>query len=536
VQDERTHKLGPVELTLYAELLAAACAEMDLALQRSAFSANIKERRDFSTALFDGRGAIITQGDNIPVHLGSMPASVQAVLARMELKPGDVAILNDPFAGGTHLPDITVVAPYFSDDGSTPIAFVANRAHHADVGGMTGGSLPLSTEIYQEGLIIPPLLLVSRSELRGDVVSLICANSRTPDERRGDIQAQLGALQIGLRRLEQIERDSLRPRFGTVRSGWEIVFDELLAAGKSLMDELIARLPESAASARQWLELPGGAETLLAVTLQRTGDRLRVDFSASDDQHVGPYNAVRAITVSAVLYILRCLLPRNPFPPASVLNQVDVVTRPGSLCDALRPAAVAAGNVETSQRLVDVLQLALAQLLPGEIPALSQGTMSNITIGFPPQGDHGPLAYYETIGGGHGGGPAHRGLSCRHAHMTNSLNTPVESLEAALPLRITRYGRRESSGGAGSSPGGDGIVRSYEFLAPGTVTLLAQRRSHGPDGIAGGGAGTPGLAVLLRGEVSQQLPGSVSFEAEAGDVLTIETPGGGGWGSSDQPL
>ncbi|MCC7477635.1 hydantoinase B/oxoprolinase family protein [bacterium] len=530
--------MNAIQLTLYADQLQAVCEEMGQVLQLSAYSPNIRERRDFSAALFDRRGRLVAQGNNIPVHLGSMSTAVSAVLdaARRrgeQLRDGDVLLVNDPFAGGTHLPDITAVAPFFTPGSSQPRALLAVRAHHADVGGMSSGSLPLSSELLQEGLVIPPVWLCRAGVLQEDLLSLICANSRTPDERRGDLRAQLASLQRGLLRLAEL-------RSGASESGGpdadgalsEAVLETLYHYSATALLELIQRLPRTVVEARDFLELPDSA-VWIRLRLQVNPQGLVFDFTQSDDQVPAPLNAVAAITQSAVFYLLRCLLPPEVPCTSGLLEHVRILTRRGSIVDAVPPAAVAGGNVETSQRIVDVLLQAWGILQPGQAVACSQGSMNNLTAGgidlrF---GERAPYAYYETAGGGHGASAASAGLSVRHSHMTNSLNTPIEALEHAYPMRIWRYGLRRGSGGRGRLRGGDGLVRELEFLADSDVTMLSQRRSSGPPGTQGGSSGRPGRNLLIRSGLKPQLlPGTFSRRLQRNEGLCIETPGGGGYG------
>lgn len=519
--------LDPVRLEVFKHLFASVAEEMGVALRRSSYSPNIKERRDFSCALFDARGQMIAQAAHIPVHLGAMPCSVQAALAHFGedgCAPGDLLLLNDPFQGGTHLPDITLIAPIFA--GGERLGFVANRAHHADIGGISPGSMPLSTELFQEGLIIPPLKLVEGGRLQPGVWALLLANVRTPQERAGDLRAQMAANRKGEARLLE-----LVGRYGQ---------EEVTAAMAGLLDyaehmtrRLIAALPDGVYRASDVMDEDGqGSGPLtLAVTITIRGDEALVDFSGTAPQCRGSINATEAITLSAVYYAFRCLIGLDIPSNSGCLRPIRVDAPPGTLVNARRPAAVAGGNVETSQRITDVLLAALAQAAPERVPAASQGTMNNLTIGGWDEARARPFAYYETIGGGMGARPDRDGASAIHTHMTNTLNTPVEALEYAYPLRLRRYAIRGSSGGGGRYRGGDGIVREMELIAPARVTLLSDRRQHPPYGLAGGEPGQTGRNLLIRAGEAIELPGKVSLEAEAGDILRIETPGGGGWGA-----
>jgi len=513
-----------VEIELWKHRLSAVAAEMGATLRRTAFSPNIKERRDLSTAVFDARGRMLAQGEDIPVHLGSMPMSVESALRHAPPGPGDTVLLNDPYCGGTHLPDLTLVTGVFAPGSRRALFYVANRAHHSDVGGIRPGSMPLATEIYQEGLRIPPLCLVRRGSLQQDVLRLILANVRTPEERRGDLRAQLAANHVGAARLLDLER-----RYG--RRLLERRGAELLAYAERMTRALLRRIPPGEYSAVDWLDDDGiGSQPVrIAVRVTVRGSQARVDFSGSDKQVAGSLNAVEAIARSAVLYVFRALVPESIPANAGCMRPLVVVVRPGSVVAALPPAAVAGGNVETSQRLVDVLLAALRAALPERVPAASCGSMNNVTIGGLDRGGR-PYTYYETVAGGMGARPAADGLSGVHTHMTNSLNTPVEALGHQYPFRVRRYALRRGSGGAGRRRGGDGLVREYEFETPAQVTVLSERRRFAPPGAAGGAPGRRGRNLLLRAGRARLLPGKFQIEVRPGDVLRIETPGGGGFG------
>ena len=512
-------------LAIFGHLLSSVAEEMGVTLQRAAYSPNIKERLDFSCAVFLGDGRLLAQAAHIPVHLGAMPASVQAALAHCApFAPGDVAILNDPYQGGNHLPDITLVSPVFIGANHEPSFFVANRAHHADVGGMSPGSMPLSTELYQEGLIIPPLKLVVGGVRNEAVWQLILRNVRTPRERAGDLAAQLAAQTLGGQRLMAM----------AARYGLEEVLAQaegLIAYAQRLTEAAIQLIPDGHYSFADSLE----PDITLQVGLTVSGSHLHGDFNGTAAAVTGNLNAPPAITFSAVAYCVRCValaLLDAPIP----MNQgafapISLTIPAGSLLDPPPPLAVAAGNVETSQRVVDVVFGALAQALPDLIPAASQGTMNNLTFGGFHAGQ--PFAYYETIGGGLGAGPRADGGSGMHAHMSNTWNTPIEALEHAFPVRVVAYGLRRGSGGAGRQRGGDGVVRALQFLAPATVTLTSQRRVSGPYGLYGGQPGQPGRNYFFQSGRARLLPGQATLEVAAGDVLHLETPGGGGWGSAE---
>jgi len=521
---------GVMQVEVFRHLFAAIAEEMGGVLRRAASSPNIKERRDYSCAVFSPSGAPVAQGDHLPVHLGAMPRSlVAARRAFPHLGEGDVVILNDPFEGGTHLPDITLVAPAFSEDGGVLLGFAVVRAHHADIGGMSPGSMPLAREIFQEGLRIPPVLLQRRGDRVEEVWRILLANVRTPHEREGDLTAQLGALTKGIARMRE-----LGVRYGA---------DGLLQAQRALLDYGdrlvrigIGRMPDGAWSAEDALEDDGmgNGPLTIRVRLEMRNGRVRMDFEGSAPQTTGGVNAVAAVTEAAARYVLRCVVEEliGVDLPAGggAMNDLDLILPARSIVNAESPAAVAAGNVETSQRITDVLLRAFGAALPDLIPALSQGTMNNLTIGGIDPRTGRPFAYYETAGGGMGGGPERPGLSGVHTHMSNTLNTPVEALEHAYPFRVLRYSLRHGSGGAGVHPGGEGILREVELLAPAEVTLLTERRREGPSGAMGGGNGAPGENILRRNGSEEHLPSKVNFRGEMGDVICLATPGGGGWG------
>jgi len=514
----------PIELAIFKSTFHSIAEEMGSALRRTAFSPNIKERRDYSSAVFDRHGQVIAMGDDMPVHLGSMPMSVRAALDKLTLGPGDIAILNDPYDGGTHLPDITLVVPVFVAASETPAFFVANRAHHADVGGMYPGSMGLCREIYQEGIRIPPL------KLDDSVLKLILNNVRTPREREGDLTAQIGGCRIGVERVEE-----LVAKYGLARV--EANAAALLDHSEELIRAELAALPEGSYQAEDFLDDDGITSEPVRIRVTITTNpherKLRVDFTGSAPQVTGSLNAVAAISYSATFYVLRCLLPEEAAPTAGLMRPVELVLPQGTIVNAKPPAAVAGGNVETSQRIVDTLLKAFAQILPKRIPAASSGTMNNLTIGGIDPRNGQPYAYYETIAGGTGGRPSGDGISGIHTHMTNSLNTPVEALEYAYPFRVRRYGYRTNSGGAGRFRGGDGLVREIELLGAAQVTILADRRVFGPYGLNGGADGAKGQSTLVGAKQERSLPGKCNLQASAGDVVKIETPGGGGWGTNE---
>ena len=521
----------PIELAVFKSALHSVAEEMGAALRRTAFSPNIKERRDYSSAVFDEVGNVIAMGDDMPVHLGSMPMSVRAVLDAFMLEAGDVAILNDPYQGGTHLPDITLVMPVFAPGQARPAFYVANRAHHADVGGMYPGSMGLCREIWQEGIRIPPLKLVARGDLNQALLSLLLNNVRTPQEREGDLTAQIGACRVGAQRIEELIR-----KYGLARLQTNVTV--LLDYAEQLMRSELQRFPTGEFAAEDYLDNDGITDrpVRIAVTLRAdpANARLDISFTGSDPQVAGSLNAVYAVAYSGAFYVLRCLLPEEAPASAGLMRPVHVLTSQGSVVDAQLPAAVAGGNVETSQRIVDVLLRAFALMLPDRIPAASSGSMSNLTIGGLDPRTGKQYAYYETIAGGSGARPYSDGISGVHTHMTNTLNTPVEALEYAYPLRVRQYSIRPGSGGAGRYRGGDGLVREIEVLSPAQVTILSERRTFAPYGLHGGVDGAKGRNVLIKDERETVLQGKCNIHVESGSRIRIETPGGGGWGELDR--
>ena len=526
----------PVELEIFKSLFHSIAEEMGAALRRTAFSPNIKERRDYSCAVFDGEGEVVAMGDHMPVHLGSMPMSVRAAVEKLTLNAADVAILNDPFCGGTHLPDITLVAPVFLDKGKSkrsanPAFYVASRAHHADVGGTYAGSMGICREIYQEGIRIPPIKLIAGGKLQDDVFRLLLNNVRTPEEREGDLNAQIAACHTGATRLLEITE-----RYGLPRV--QRVMEELQEYSEKLMRAFLSKVPHGRYEAEDFLDDDGAGSgpVRIAVALTfaaATGTKplVTVDFTGSSPQVAGSINAVDAITYSACFYVFRCLLQEEVPAAAGLMRPVRMIAPSGTVVNARPPAAVAGGNVETSQRIVDVLLRALALAMPDRVPAGSSGTMNNLTIGGIDERTGEPFAYYETIAGGMGARPDQPGVSGVHTHMTNSLNTPAEALEYAYPLRITQYSLRKGSGGKGKFRGGDGIVREVELLADSEVTLLADRRSRGPYGLQGGSDGAAGRTEVVHHDGGlEALPGKTSVRLKKGERVRIESPGGGGWG------
>ncbi len=523
----------PVTLEVFRNLFYTDAEEMGVTLCRTSFSPNIKERRDYSCAIFDALGRMVAQGEHMPVHLGSMPLSVEAAIEHTQMSRGDMVAVNDPFRGGTHLPDITLVQPVFLDDDEEPRYYVANRAHHSDVGGITPGSMPLSRSIYQEGIRIPPLHLVRHGEVVGDVLALILANVRTPREREGDLTAQIASNRTGERRLV-----ALSEKYGAPQVADYMGY--LQDYAERMTREAIQRIPDGCYRFEDRMDDDGQGTGPLPIVVQIDvdGDEARVDFTGTHEQVRGSVNAVYAITLSAVMYCFRVIVPFAVPSNHGTLRPLQVIAPAGTLLNALPPAAVAGGNVETSQRTVDTVLGALSQAIPDIIPAASYGTMTNLTIGGVDPRNGEPFAYYETTAGGMGARPSADGLHATHCHMTNSLNTPIEALEHAYPYYVRRYEIRRGSGGEGRFRGGDGIRREIEVRCDAEITILSDRRVYPPYGLHGGASGALGRNVLsvpgADGErVEEEVPGKASAQGRAGTSIRIETPGGGGYGAPD---
>lgn len=505
-----------VELSLFASRVEAVCDEMGAQLRRAAFSPNIRDRLDFSCAVFDSQGRLCAQAAHIPVHLGSMAFAMSTIVEGLDWHPGDMVILNDPFLGGTHLPDVTVIAPVFAEQRLA--GFVANRAHHADIGAETPGSMPLSRSLLDEGLVIAPGHIMRAFEVDEARLEQITASSRNRRDARGDFAAQIGANRRGLLRLQELIRAMGLDAYIRALDSLNDYAERLARAG-------LAGLPQGSFAFEDVMDDDGlGRRDIpIRARVDVTREGILVDFEGTSAQVEGNINCPLSVTAAAVYYVFRCLMPAETPACAGSFRPIVMRAPEGSLVNAVRPAAVAAGNVETSTRIVDVILGALARAVPDRVAAASHGSMNNVAIGVSGSGAWG---YYETVGGGMGAGPVGGGLDAVQTHMTNTRNTPIEVLEMRYPLRIVQYAIRRGSGGRGRRNGGDGILRAYEFLAPARFTLLTERRSHAPWGLAGGAPGSAGRNRLNQGG----LPGKVAGEAQPGDRLIIETAGGGGWG------
>jgi len=513
--------MDPIQLSLFASRIAAVCDEMGAVLRRAAFSPNIRDRLDYSCAVFDAQGQLCAQAAHIPVHLGSMAYAMAGLVQSRSWVAGDMLVLNDPYQGGTHLPDVTVIAPVFCS--ATCVGFVANRAHHADIGAESPGSMPLCSRLEQEGLLIAPTLLIAGGEPQSDVLGRIIAATHNAAVTEGDFAAQVGANLTGVRRIRELVESLGASDYVT---GLEALNDY----GDRMARAALAELPEGVYRFTDYMDDDGqGSRDIpLQVTLGVRSGAVEIDFCGTAAQVQGNINCPLSVAAAAVFYVFRCLMdPRTPACAGS-FRCLRISAPPGCLLNARAPAAVAAGNVETSSRIVDLMLGALAQAVPHRVAAASQGTMNNLAMGA--RGATGSWDYYETLAGGMGAGPAGGGLHAVQTHMTNTLNTPIEVLETAYPVRVRRYALRRGSGGDGARRGGDGLVREYEFLAPARITLLTERRRRGPWGLAGGRPGAPGRN-RLNGET---LPAKTALSVAPGDRLQIETPGGGGYGAPEQ--
>ena len=553
----------PIQAEVWRHLLASIAEEMGATLERAAYSPNIKDRLDHSCAVFDAQGRLLAQAAHIPVHLGAMPLMLDSLRASLAFPDGVMWLCNDPRNGGTHLPDLTLVAPVYTEcigywvlgvgemrspaDGlynlsmneqtpstqypipNTLLGYVACRAHHADIGGISPGSLPLSTSLFQEGLILPPVKLVENDEVCEEIVNLVCANSRTPDERRGDLAAQIAANRTGIRRLKELFAQKGREEFA-------LRAEENIAWTAQAVRNTLKKLPPGTYAATDFLDSDGAGQTDIPITVKitiRAGGTATFDFTGSAPQVSGSLNATEAITRSACYYLIRCLVAEETATNAGCFAPIEVIAPPGTIVNARYPAAVAGGNVETSQRITDVLIRALSLAAPDLMPAASQGTMNNLTIGGWDSVRGKPFAYYETMAGGAGASALGDGASAIHSHMTNTRNTPAESLESHYPLRLLRYAIADGTGGAGDFYGGSGLIRAIELLSDAQISLLAERRVHTPFGANGGANGSSGADKLRTPGVSREaIPGKHSAVCAAGTVIQVQSPGGGGFSRS----
>lgn len=511
--------MTPASLNIFASRLNAVCDEMGLVLRNAAFSPNIRDRLDYSCAVFDAAGDLCAQAAHIPVHLGSMAYAMRDIISRIDWRPGDQVVLNDPFLGGTHLPDVTLIAPFFA--GARLLGFVANRAHHADIGAGSPGSMPISSSLDAEGLVIAPVHLLRADEIVDAVQEKIVGSTRNPTESTGDFAAQIAANRAGVARVDELT-------VGDGGTGFHAGVVALNDYAERLARAAIAAIPTGTYRFRDMLDDDGQGNTDIPVVVALVIDDEGViaDFHGTAAQMPGNVNCPLAVAAAAVYYVFRCLMPAQTPACAGAFRPLRLIAPAGCLINARKPAAVAAGNVETSTRIVDVVLGALAKALPDAIPAASNGSMNNLAVGSTVAGRS--WDYYETIGGGMGGGPQGGGLHGVQTHMTNTLNTPVEVLESRFPLYVRCYALRRGSGGAGRHPGGDGLVREIEFIEPAHYTLLTERRTHVPWGLAGGGDGSAGINSL-NGCI---LPGKCEGALSSGDRLRIETPGGGGFGAA----
>ena len=511
--------MDAIQLSIFSSRIAAICDEMGAMLRRAALSPNIKDRLDFSCAVFDADGQLCAQAAHIPVHLGSMAYAMAGIVGQLEWGHGDMVIVNDPFLGGTHLPDVTLIAPVFVEE--QLVAFVANRAHHADIGASTPGSMPISKRLDEEGVIIPPSYLICTGALDEAFLESIVTATGNAEQSQGDFSAQISANRTGVQRLASLVESV---GINAFRQSLELLNDYAERLAASALEQILDG--DYTFGDVMDDDGMGNANIPIQARLKVKQGSVEVDFSGTAEQVHGNINCPLSVAAAAVYYVFRCLMPEQTPACAGSFRRIHISAPEGSLVNARRPAAVAAGNVETSTRIVDVIMGALAQAIPDQIPAASHGSMNNVAMGARAADSN--WDYYETLGGGMGAGPKGGGLSALQTHMTNTLNTPVESLEMHYPLRIHRYQVRQGSGGAGQHRGGDGLVREFEFLQTTTVTLLTERRHNPPWGLNSGAPGEVGMNRLDE----KSLPAKITFEARPGQRLSIETPGGGGWGLS----
>lgn len=516
---EFLNSMDSIELTIFSSRIEAVCDEMGAVLRRSAFSPNIRDRLDYSCAIFDASGELCAQAAHIPVHLGSMAFAMRDIVTQKEWRTGDLVIVNDPFLGGTHLPDITMISPFYKEE--QLLGFIVNRAHHADIGAKSPGSMPISASLEEEGVVIPPTYLLRNEEIQQPFYRELLAQLRNPAWSQGDFEAQISANRAGLNRLSQWV-DQLG--VAAYLEGLEA----LNHYAAQLADESLRTIPDGCYHFSDVMDDDGQGNDHLPVkvAVEVKAGKITVDFTGTAAQVAGNINCPLSVAAAGVYYVFRTLMPPQTPAAAGSFRSITISAPKGSVLNALRPAAVAAGNVETSTRVVDVVMGALAQAIPGQMAAASHGSMNNLAMGGTVDGVH--WDYYETMGGGMGGSPQQHGQSAVQTHMTNTLNTPVEVLEMTTPLRMTRYQLRRGSGGGGQQTGGDGVIRGFHFLEPTTITLLTERREHSPWGLSGGASGAVGENRLN----GLRLSSKCTLEVKSGDELTISTPGGGGFGAA----
>lgn len=517
--------MSPIELSLFASRIEAVCEEMGAVLQRTAFSPNIKDRLDFSCAVFNAAGELCAQAAHIPVHMGSMAYAMRDVVSRVEWQSGDMVILNDPFLGGTHLPDVTLIAPLFVEN--RLIAFVANRAHHADIGSETPGSMPISRTLQEEGIVIPPTKFLVRNAIVSEVMESLLAQTSAPLQSHGDFAAQISSNRTGLARLAKLVGELEQENFNTA-------VNALNDYAERLASHTLSQIPGGVYKFSDVMDSDGldKFNIPIQVAIEINDGLVKVDFANTAEQVPGNINCPLSVAAAAVYYVFSCLMPSYTPTCQGRFRDIKIIAPEGSLVNARRPAAVAAGNVETSTRIVDVVMGALSQAIPDKIAAASHGSMNNIAMGAHHDRVSGKQSwdYYETIGGGMGASSRFDGIDAIQTHMTNTRNTPVEILESLYPVRVKRYEVRKNSGGSGVHAGGDGIIREFEFLEPASVTLLTERRNNAPWGLNGGEDASSGLNLLNGMPIKDKQ----TLQVKPGDHLTIATAGGGGWGKVKQ--
>lgn len=517
--------MNVIELSLFSNRLAAVCDEMGGILQRAAFSPNIRDRLDFSCAIFDANGNLCAQAAHIPVHLGSMAFAMQSIVSQFDWQADDMIMLNDPYLGGTHLPDVTFISPVINN--GVLLAFVANRAHHADIGADSPGSMPISSSLEEEGLIIPPSYICKKGQLQDEMMASLLADARQPETVQGDVAAQISANKTGCARLQHLIESMPKSKSSVA---FIAALDELNDYAERLADSVYSKIPDGEYVFTDYMDDDGQGQEKISITasVNIKQGKIIVDFNGTSPQVTGNINCPLSVAAAAVYYVFRCLLPDVTPACAGTFRAILLRAPESCLVNATRPAAVAAGNVETSTRMVDVIIGALLQAIPNKLAAASHGSMNNLAMGFSGDAEQVAWDYYETIGGGMGASEKLKGLSAVQTHMTNTLNTPVEVLELNYPLRVKQYALRQGSGGEGKQAGGEGIIREYEFLHEATVTLLTERRYQSPWGVNGGGNAAVGVNRLNGKTLSPK----VSLNVRKGDCLKIETPGGGAWGKA----